>query len=107
MFKEKLRQVQEYESQAAILIHKANEDCAKIVAEAKKAAVEAGRRAESEAADKTRAVSDAVDAGIAAEIAAIDKTYLQMITELKSAAAEKTEKAAADVSRRVIEGVGR
>lgn len=107
MFKEKLKQVQEYESKAAISIEKANEDCAKIISEARKTAVEAGSRAKVEAADKAGAVSEAIDAEIAGEIAAIDKTYQQMIDDLKATSTKRIEPAAAEIARRVIGEAGK
>lgn len=107
MLKEKLAQVQKYESQAAVLIKKATDDSLKIIADAKQAEEAARRRAVDDAADKTRAASEADDAGIATEITVINEACLQEITALKSASAARIEKAAVEISRRVIEEVGR
>ena len=106
MFKEKLKQVQEYEFQAALLIKKANEDCAKIISKAKQAAEAAGQKAAADAAAQAAAALEATDAEIAAEIERIDEAAVQTITTLKTTSATGMEKAAIEISRRVIDEAG-
>ena len=106
MFKEKLKKVQDIESQAAELLKKEAKKSAETIAEAKESAAEIERLASATAGAEAQKVNIAVDKEIADAQGKIAESSRLQIAELRERTAAALSKAAAEIVRRVTEGSG-